>query len=315
MVFRRTFLAACCLTAATPAMQAAVEQVIAKTFQAGPGSKVVVNTFHGGITVVSSDSDQIEVRVIQSVEVDTKDAAEKRLRDIDVAFAHENGMVLVHAKYTRTLRWVWDAWPPALLSFELKVPRHIHLDLLTHDGAITVDNLHGTVRARTLNGAIFTGEIDGEVTATSLLGDVAVTACTGKLELTAKAGNVLVGRSGGPTTLSGAGGAVEVQRARNVVVADADGSDLKVGFVHPIVGGSELRASGGDVIVNLDPASACSLDVRASTFGYIRLRDLALTPTSGAEGASRLTGDLNGGGPTIVVRASGGNVRLVGMDP
>jgi hypothetical protein len=50
-------------------------------------------------------------------------------------------------------------------------------------------------------------------------------------------------------------------------------------------------------------------------FGRVRVRDLPLTVESGKIGSSHLIVTLNGGGPTILVDASGGNVHLVGREP
>jgi hypothetical protein len=213
------------------------------------------------------------------------------------------------------VRWAWESWPPVALAYVVKVPRICNLDLLTPEGDITVCSLEGEVKVRTGNGAIFIGEITGAVRATNTRGDVSVTACSGELIITAKSGNVLVGRTSGRARISGAGGLIEVQSAHGNLQVEADGADIKAGFVHPLTEISELRASGGDIEIVVDQRSACTLSARASTFGKVKIKNLALAVTSGKIGSSTLIGTLNGGGPKILANASGGSVRLTGSEP
>jgi hypothetical protein len=96
---------------------------------------------------------------------------------------------------------------------------------------------------------------------------------------------------------------------------DANGADIKAGFVHPLTESSELRASGGDIEAVFDPRSACTLSARASTFGAVKVKNLTLAIKSGKIGASSLAATLNGGGPKILINSSGGSVRLTGSEP
>ncbi len=295
--------------------RAAIERVVVKNFAVPSGGMFKIDTCQGAIRIESSPDNLIHVLVRQTMAVDSETDADRRLKDLDLQFEAATTQVTVKARYRRAVRWAWENWPPVALAFVVKVPRACSLDLITPEGDITVGSLDGSVVARTGNGAIFTGEIKGSVRAMSMRGDVSVTACAGELILTAKAGNVLVGRAGGLTKIEGSGGTIDIQRSRGNLYVDGDNSDVRISFVHPLTEGSELRAAGGDIEVVFDQRSACTLSVSASMFGEVKAKNLSLKVESGKIGSSRVIGSLNGGGPKVLVNASGGSVRLMGSEP
>jgi hypothetical protein len=292
---------------------ALVERVQEKGFTVGAGAKLKVDTYHGMITVSPTDDPQIHVLIRKSMDVAKEEEADRLLADLELKIEQQENTVSVTARDRRAVRWTWQKWPAIPLVFEVKVPRACQLDLVTHDGAINVGDLRGDVRVKTFKGSVFLGQIDGAVDATSVRGDVAITACTQSLTLDARSGNVLVGRAEGMTRTRGIGGSMEIQTARGEIKADADGADLKVGFSHPLTRPADLRASGGDIIINLDPRSSCTLDANASRFGSIRVRELALKIAEGKIGDSHLLAQLNDGGPRLTLRSSGGSIRINGV--
>lgn len=303
------------LAALALATRGAVERTIEKAFAVPVGGGLKIDTCQGVIRVESSPDNLIHVLVRQAMAVDSEADADRRLRDLDLQFEAGVSEVVVKARYRRAVRWAWENWPPVALAYVVKVPAACNLDLITPEGDITVGGLTGEVHARTANGVIFIGEINGSVRATSLRGDVSVTACTGELILTAKAGNVLVGRADGLTKIEGSGGAIDIQRSRGNLHVAGDNSDVRISFAHPLVEGSELRAAGGDIEVVFDQRSACTLSASASMFGEVKVKNLALAVESGKIGSSKVIGTLNGGGPKLLINASGGNVRLTGSEP
>jgi len=295
--------------------QAAVERVVQKSLPVAAGTVLKIDTCQGVIRIEPSADNQIHVLVRETMDVENEAAADRRLQDLDLQIEQVKTLVSVRTRYRRAVRWAWESWPPVALAYVVQVPRSCSVDLVTPEGDITVCALEGEVIARTGNGAIFVGEVKGNVRATNTRGDVSVTACSGELNITAKSGNVLVGRSSGLTKISASGGLIEVQSARGNLHIEADGADIKAGFVHPLTESSELRASGGDIEVVFDQRSACTLSARASTFGMVKSKNLTLVVESGKIGSSSLVATLNGGGPKVVINSSGGNVRLTGSEP
>jgi len=65
---------------------------------------------------------------------------------------------------------------------------------------------------------------------------------------------------------------------------------------------------GGNITAKIDPATRCSVQA-SSTWGQVRTT-LPFATEPGSTGRRSFTGKLNGGGPSLVLHASGGNVKL-----
>jgi hypothetical protein len=63
------------------------------------------------------------------------------------------------------------------------------------------------------------------------------------------------------------------------------------------------------VQITLPKSAAFSLDAGTSG-GRVDASGLTLTLASGGVGKSKLAGTVNGGGPKIVLRTSGGDIRI-----
>lgn len=293
---------------------ALIERTVDRTYPVSGRAVVKVDSFYGEIRVKSGDSPEVKVVVHESMDVKTEDAADRALRDLDLAIdASSSGVVTVRAQTKRSVRWSWEKWPPVVLAIEVSVPKTCDLELLTREGAIVVARVRGDVNVRALQGPIFLGEIDGNVTAWSEQGDVSVTACSAKLNVNAKAGNVVVGRALGQTDITGAGGAVEVQAAKGPLRVTSDGGDLKVGFAYPVNGDAALENASGDILLSFDPKSAVAVDARAASGAKVVARDLPFVAKTGELGSRRFEGTLNSGGPRVAARASTGGIRLLGV--
>lgn len=297
------------------AVAAGLERTVEKEFQAGTHPTLHLEICQGPVRIETATDGHIHFLMRESIEAASETAADEAQKELLVDFRQEAGDVRASVRFRRSVRWAWESWPPVALACTIRVPRTCNLDLVLHDGDLTVGALDGRVSVRTDSGAIFTGEMAGPLTLESRRGDVSVTACRGELMITAKSGNVTVGRVSGPTVISASGGLVEVQSVRGKLRIDADGADIRAGFAHPCLESAELRAAGGDVAAIFDLRDAFTLKARSSRFGQVSVKNLSLAVASGKPGTSSVVGTLNGGGPLVEIESSGGNVRLIGREP
>ncbi len=288
----------------------AAERRFERTLPLAPGGRVVLDTYRGSITVEEGETP--EVKLVADLEIDAATPAEiDRFFDA-VQFSAEAspGAVTITARNPRDsrARFIWNEKLQVDLAFRLTVPRGSTLDLRTINGAIVVGNLAGHVKARAENGNITFRRIDGSVDAATQFGDIIVSRCLGPVHARVLRGLIRTGTIGGPSTLKNTSGDIEVMMARGPLDGYAEAGDLIVGFPHTIAGPADLVTSGGNVKVSIDPLAAC--DVRASSrWGRVASK-LPLAVTDGATGTRRLSGRLNAGGPTLSLRADGGQVRI-----
>jgi hypothetical protein len=294
-----------------------IDRVVERTFAASDHASISLETFYGPVKVFVGDPSspaEIKILVREAIDADTDAEADRELRHFELSIEEEQaGRVRVKARDRRAIRWSWQKWPPIGLSFEVTVPARCDVKIFSHEGAVVVPGVTGSVDASTDSGSITMGAVNGDVRASARRGDIAITAASGALEVSARSGNIMIGRADGPAEIRGVGGTIEIQRTHGRIRVVGDGSDLKVGFSYPFLGDAEVVASGGDIVASFEEKLAASLRARASTFGEVRGRDLKMEITRGGLGKSSLEAVLNGGGPRVSLTASGGNIRLLSV--
>jgi hypothetical protein len=274
--------------------------------------KVSLEVFHGSVLVETIDENEFRISIRQDFEANNDQEADRIARNLTLGVECKDALLNISAEYSRDIHWTFENWPPVKLAVVLKVPKCCGLDLFSRDGSITVNKMAGSMKARTHWGTIFFRGVDGDITAKSEFGNIVVSHCTGNLSLRSISGNFLVGPVQGMADVFGYGGEIEVQSAGGGVKAETSGADLIVGFQHPIVSPAKLRTGGANIIITIDKRSSCSLDLKASMFGKVKFykEGLPLDISSGAIGKGRVQATLNGSGPKIEARASGGHIYL-----
>ena len=299
-------------------LHAVIERKVEQNFDVGSQPALRIDSFYGTVNVREvAGAKSIGVVVIQTAATDIEADMDRRLGALDLRMSQaSDGAVVLSAQFRRSVTWSWQNWPPVALNFEITVPRRCDVEIRTGDGQIVLGAVAGHVDLSSESGSIFTKEIDGSVKARSRSGAIAITACTGAIDVVTETANITVGRAGGRTVLSSRGGYIEVQRAAGEVIVRGDGSDAQVGFVSPIREPADLLVSGGSLVMELESNAASTLDLRASRLGRVNLRGkLPMEVQSGGLGKSTLQSTVNGGGPRLLARASGGNVWVRSVEP
>ena len=288
----------------------AAERRFERTLPLAPGGRVILDTYRGSITVEEGETADVRLTAEIGIDAATPAEADQVFAAVQLAAEAAPGVVTITARNPRDsrARFIWHEKLQVDLAFRLTVPRGSTLDLRTINGAIAVGNFTGHVKARAENGAITFRRIDGSIDAATQFGDIIVSRCLGPVQARVLRGLIRTGTIGGPSTLKNTSGDIEVMMARGPLDGYAEAGDLIVGFPHTIAGAADLVTSGGNVRVSIDPLAAC--EVRASSrWGRVASK-LPLAVTDGATGTRRLTGRLNAGGPTLSLRADGGQVRI-----
>jgi hypothetical protein len=95
----------------------------------------------------------------------------------------------------------------------------------------------------------------------------------------------------------------------NTLEAKTSGGDVSATFVGTLRGDSLLSTSGGRVKATVESKAAFQLDASTSG-GGVEAAGFTITIDKGGVGKSRLSGAVNGGGPLLKLRSSGGDIVL-----
>jgi DUF4097 and DUF4098 domain-containing protein YvlB len=311
------------LTLCIAATALADEDVIRKGFTAGDGGTLRLDADLGSIRVVTGGSG-VAVEVVRKAR---GDSGEKRMSGHKVEF-RQNGNDVIIEDDIEHRSWSFFGNARYEVQWNIRVPDRYNLEVRTSGGSIEVDDIGGTVDARTSGGSISTGRVNGEATLSTSGGSIrvggatgAVTAhtsggsihigdTTGQVEARTSGGSISLARTGGDVLARTSGGGIRIEDASGSVDASTSGGSIQASLSRQPAGDSRLATSGGSVTVNLAPGIGAELDARASGGGVTS--DVPIT-VHGTAKDGVLQGKINGGGPKLVLRSSGGGIRVRGQ--
>ncbi|MBI2512544.1 MAG: DUF4097 family beta strand repeat protein [Opitutae bacterium] len=298
------------LLAVPAAAEAKIVRTVEKTFTVQPGGKFTGTTQGGDIKVMTADVAEVRVIARQTIRADSDKEADALLQDLHFRLEQQGNDVVAEAKYERSNSgFHWKNWPPVTVDYTVTVPRTYDLDLGTSGGDVEVGSVKGTVKARTSGGDLKFAKIDGDLDGRTSGGNIRLDEGTAKAHLHTSGGDIVVNRAGGPTTVSTSGGNIELRSVEELLGANTSGGDIRAYITGPIKQDTELGTSGGQVVVHVKKDVGFKLDASTSG-GDVDAEGLTITIEKGGMGKSKLVGSVNGGGPRLKLRSSGGDIKV-----
>ncbi len=270
-----------------------------KELELAPGGLLIVDAEGGRISVEGGATDGVHVLVTS-----TRSDIEERYR-----FSFESSGE--RAKIEADRRGLgWFNWGDGGLRFEIRVPTETSVDLETSGGRIEVEGLEGEVLLDTSGGRIEIYDVRGDVDAHTSGGPITAEEIVGSLRAHTSGGSISVERVTGDVFANTSGGSVVLEEIGGHAEAKSSGGSISVRFSAGNGEGGTLSTSGGTVTAYVD--ETVSLDIDASTTGGRVTLDVPVA-VRGAVSKRSVQGELNGGGPTLRMRSSGGSIRLRGI--
>jgi DUF4097 and DUF4098 domain-containing protein YvlB len=301
----------------------AAEDVIRKGFNVADGGTLRLEADYGDVKIVTG-GDGVAVEIIRKAR---GRKGEERLREHKIEFAQQgNDVVITTDDDDDNDRWFrFMDWNDYEVQWNIRVPDRYNLDLKTSGGGIELDPIEGTVEARTSGGSISAGKVSGPANLRTSGGSITVDGATGKVDARTSGGSIRIGDTSGPVEARTSGGSITLARVSGSVYARTSGGGISIedatGSVDASTSGGSVRAqlsgqltadsklstSGGGITVSLSPNVAVDLDARASGGGVHT--DIPIT-IQGRQEDDELHGKINGGGPKLTLRTSGGGIRV-----
>jgi len=295
-------------TASAVSLSAKIVRTVEKTFAVQPGGTLAVSTEGGDITVQTADISEVRITARQSIRASSEAEADRLLEKLTLTLAQSGNEVTAEAKYERGSGW-FRGPQPVEVAFVVTVPERFDVGLRTSGGNLRVGNLTGTLTAKTSGGNITLERVDGAVEANTSGGNISLREGTARAKLHTSGGNIRVDQAAGPVEATTSGGDLLLNSVANLVLAKTSGGDVSAVITTPPTADTTLSTSGGNVSVRLPADAKFRLDASTSG-GSVNATGLTITLAQGGVGKSRLVGDVNGGGPVLKLRTSGGNIRV-----
>lgn len=317
----RLGLAFVALLALAASASATVNDTVKRTFNVAPGGTLKIDSDLGAMEVRSSAANTVDITIYR--EAGSKDVLDKL--KLDFTQSGSNVSLRANFRHDDGFLGLFGTGRRLKLRYVVTVPRQYNLDLSTGGGSIKVADLKGEVRSRTSGGSLSFGSIDGKVWARTSGGSVSLEKSSGPADLETSGGAIRIGEVAGRVDANTSGGSITIRRALGEVRAETSGGAISVeevaGPINAHTSGGPIEArvttqptadcklstSGGSVTVYLLPNARVNLDAETSSGGVSC--DVPVTVT-GIKSRQSLKGAINGGGPRLVLRSSGGGIHI-----
>jgi hypothetical protein len=303
-----------------------IEDRITKSFDVNPGGKLTINSARGTIEVKTTRANVVNVEVIRKARTSSEKEARELFENFEISFRHNGNDVIIETEMLKERFSFWDFGSNDLrVQFLISVPEKYNVDLNTAGGSISVSDLDGEVLAHTSGGSLNFGKITGPVTGKTSGGSINLDGCAGDIDVHTSGGSIVVGEVKGEVLARTSGGSIQIAQAQASVDAKTSGGSINIEEVLGAVnastsGGSvtarisrqprencSLKTSGGSVNVYLAEGIGVNLD--AQTSGGRVVNDFPIE-VQGVISKTSLEAKVNGGGPDLILRTSGGNINL-----
>jgi hypothetical protein len=315
---------------------------LTKSYPAKSGGKLVFEAEYGSIEVITSDAQNIALELERRVDADSKQDADRIFQDLDIQQTEMSGETRIAARFRtgwkprsdvrgRSRQICHDDKCLEYASqlrehrFRLTVPRQFNVETQTRGGSVSIADLQGSAQARTSGGSLSFGQIRGPVSGRTSGGSIKLQGTTGTAEVKTSGGSIHIGSVEGQVDAATSGGSITIERAKASVRAHTSGGPIEI---REVSGPVDAKTSGGSVRATLtrQPEAPCSLatsggsitvalppdakvDVDASTSGGGVSTEFPIT-VQGELNRHALKTKINGGGPVLTLRTSGGSIRL-----
>jgi hypothetical protein len=295
------YIAALGLVAA--AAQAANADVVKRGFTVGAGGTLHLDVRGGNIRVVTGGTG-VAVEVKREPRGSDGD---ELLRAHKIDFSQSGNDVTITSTQDRQ-RTSWFSWNDGLrVQWNIRVPANYNIDVHTSGGNIDVTDLSGRLDAKTSGGNIDLARIRGPVSVNTSGGSITINTASENVNAKTSGGSIEITDVQGTIDADTSGGSIELVRVGNTVNAHTSGGSVSASFTRQPTGDSSLTTSGGDVDVKLAPSIRATLDAHAS--GGSVDSNVAVS-VIGRQQKGSLSGSINGGGPALKLRSSGGSVTV-----
>ncbi len=284
-----------------------VDGDINRSFDVRPGGWLELESDIGTIEVRTNRNNQVNVQVNFSSDRGGEERLQDLLQDFDIDFQQTGNRVLVKAEYHNGMNF-WNSDRDALrVRFIVLVPTEFNCDLETSGGSIDVDDLEGELRGRTSGGSLNFGQIRGTVLGRTSGGSITLSGCEGDVDVQTSGGSIRIGRVHGEVRANTSGGSINIEDVTGTIQAETSGGSISARISKQPEEDCELRTSGGRITVHLEPSMKFNIDAKTSGGGVET--DLPVT-VQGTLNKQSLVGKINGGGPDLVLRTSGGSITI-----
>jgi len=282
-----------------------IEREMEKTFDAAYGGELKVDSERGSISVETHSKEVVNVKVYFKVRSSDEEFADELIDDFKIDFFDNGKDLRINAEFDGAFS---NSKENKLnVRFIITVPNEYDVDLKTSGGSISVDDLVGEAIAKTSGGSLNFKFIDGTVRGKTSGGSISLDGCNGDADISTSGGGIRIGKVRGNVDASTSGGSITVEEVYGSIDASTSGGSVSATIKEQPQHDCKLTTSGGSISIYVSENIKANID--AKTSGGSVSSDFPVS-FRGKVDSSHLKGEINGGGPEIYLRTSGGGINI-----
>jgi len=286
---------------------AGAEKTVKKSFDVGSGGTLFIESDMGSIHVETSASDNVETVIRIKLKNGDDSKLERLLKELDLDSGQYGNNVTITLEKKNDSWWKSFKYNGLSVRFDVTVPEKYNVDLKTSGGSISVADLQGTADVATSGGSLSMGNIEGPINGHTSGGSITVESCQGDVNVKTSGGSLKLGKIAGTVVGHTSGGSIHVEEVMGMIEAKTSGGSIHASIAEQPSETCILSTSGGNVTAYL--ADDIGMHVDAKTSGGGVSTDFPVK-IQGKIGGKSLNADINGGGPLLKMRTSGGSIRI-----
>ena len=275
-----------------------------KKFVVQPGGLLIYDADIGQGEVETGDFESVRVSFESYYKVNTDEEVEALYDKISTEMSQTDNTVRVTVRFNDPNQKDREK---IYFKFKVAIPRKFNLDFRT-GGNATVNEVEGTVKAATVGGNLTLKDIKGSVTASSTGGSLTLGNVGGDLVARSVGGSATIGHVSGRVVLNAEGGSAWIKEAATGIDATVTGGSVTAYLSKSPLADCKITATAGSIDLRLPESATVTLDA-ACTNGSV-MSDFKVAVKKGGNNRNELKGDMNGGGPVLFLRATGGSIHL-----
>jgi DUF4097 and DUF4098 domain-containing protein YvlB len=290
-----------------------------------PGATLDVSTFRGKVDITADDVPQVRVQGTVTVRLGfdvPANALELAQRVADRPRIEVAGNVVRLRPPVDS-----DELRAVTVSYVVRVPRDTRVIITTDSGAITLDDVAGSVAVTTQSSSIALSRLGGKTEVKTGSGEVKVDRAEGGLSIVTQSSAITARGLRGAfdartqsgavrATFVGPGGAdvetgssgIQIDGLAGPLTVRTQSGRVEVRGAPAGTGGWNIVTGSSSVEIALDAAARMTLDATTHS-SNIRLDDVTV---DGTVMKGRVSGTVGGGGPTVRIATRNGSIRISG---
>jgi DUF4097 and DUF4098 domain-containing protein YvlB len=302
---------------------AASEENISQQLDATPGGKLVVDVEFGTIDVTAGADNKVAVEAHRKIDFGDEAREKEYFAGTPVTITKDGNVITVWARNSNNIWWNFDH-SETHGQYTIHVPKKFETDLHTEGGDVVATEVTGNMTAKTSGGKLAFSHLEGTLSANTSGGSINVADCLGPIKIVTSGGDITVADGTGTLDARTSGGRIEVRNftgdaevrtsggnlsLRGItgkIIGKTSGGSIQASIPDDIGGDVKLQTSAGNIDLFLSATAPVDIDARAS-IGKV-FSHLPLETTNGD--SEHLRGKLNGGGKSVKLETSAGNISI-----